>query len=246
MNSFSPLWSRRFRCRKMPTRPTNSSLFVNCTEASAYVSTLFITATRILLRALCERPAIPTNIAGSEREAAGARFGADVAQRSAMNTTTYDPTRRRYSIVAPVAGGLLCCGLGALGAAAGATVPLDVEIEHPWCATSPKGVTTGACYMTVRNRGTETVRIVGVDIAVSDHTELHETGVADGIMKMRPVSEGVEIPAGTSIDFQTRGYHLMLLDLKSSLKLGQTIDGSLRFESGGAMKIEFHVETRRL
>lgn len=161
-----------------------------------------------------------------------------------MSITSHGPTRRR--IAAQIAGSVLCCSLGALGAAAGVTVPLDVEIEHPWCAASPKGATTGACYMTVRNRGTTPVRIVGVDIAVSDHTELHETGVAGGIMKMRPVSRGVEIPAGTSIDFQTQGYHLMLLDLKSSLELGQTIDGSLRFASGGAMKITFRVETRRL
>lgn len=224
----------------------NSSLFVNWTEANAYVSTLFITANRLLLLALRERPAIPMDVAGSERGAAEARFGADVARRSAMNTASYCPTRRRNAIFAPVAGSLLCCGLGALGAAAGATVPLDVEIEHPWCAASPKGVTTGACYLTVRNRGTAPVRIIGVDIAVSDHTELHETGVAHGIMKMRPVSRGVEIPAGTAIDFQTHGYHLMLLDLKSSLEPGQTIDGSLRFDSGGAMKIEFRVETRRL
>lgn len=173
----------------------------------------------------------------------GSALGADVAERSAMSTTSHGPTRRRTLLLT---GSILCCGLGGLGAAAGVTVPLDVEIVHAWCAASPKGVSTGACYMTVRNRGTTTVRIVGVDIAVSDHTELHETGVADGIMKMRPVSLGVEIPAGKSIDFQTHGYHLMLLDLKSSLELGQTIDGSLRFDSGGVMKITFHVETRRL
>jgi copper(I)-binding protein len=119
-------------------------------------------------------------------------------------------------------------------------------VEHPWCAASPKGVVTGACYVTVRNLGTTPIRIVGVDIAVCNHTELHETDVADGIMKMRPVPRGVEIPAKTSVDFHTHGYHLMLLELKSSLELGQRIEGSLRFESGGSKKIEFHVETRRL
>lgn len=160
-----------------------------------------------------------------------------------MNPT---PPKRRDSIVAHVVRSILFFARAALGVSAAVANPLDVEIDHPWCAASPKGAVTGACYMTVRNLGTTPIRIVGVDIAVCNQTELHETEIGDGIMKMRPLPRGVEIPAKTSVDFHAHGYHLMLLDLKSSLELGQAIEGSLRFESGGSKKIEFRVETRRL
>lgn len=164
-----------------------------------------------------------------------------------MNGTTHrtgrvQRTRRQYIAAR---GALRILISVALAPVASAAAPTDIEIDHPWCASASKGVTTGACYVTVRNLGTMADRIVGVDMDVAGHVELHETSIANGVMKMRPLPHGIEIPAGTLLDLHGLGYHIMLIDLKSVLEPGRTIEGSLQFERAGSRPIKFRVETSR-
>ena len=60
----------------------------------------------------------------------------------------------------------------------------------------------------------------------------------DGIMKMRPVPEGVDIPAGETVHLAPGGYHLMLLDLERPITDGEMIPVKLEFEQAGAIDIE--------
>lgn len=63
--------------------------------------------------------------------------------------------------------------------------------------------------------------------------------MTDGIMKMRPVPEGVEVPAGETVKLAPGGYHLMLMDLEKPIVEGETIPVKLRFERAGAVDVEF-------
>ena len=119
--------------------------------------------------------------------------------------------------------------------------PSAIEIENPWCATTPKGVANGACYVTVRNRG-RADRIVGAEAEGADHVELHQMSVTDGVGRMRPLAKGLDIPAELTVDFRESGYHLMLVDIKSPLETGQALRGSLQFERNGTKAIEFRIE----
>ncbi|MBG0807873.1 copper chaperone PCu(A)C, partial [Methylosinus sp. H3A] len=114
--------------------------------------------------------------------------------------------------------------------------PTSIEIENPWCATTPKGVTIGACYVTIRNSG-RADRIVGAQAERADHVELHQMSVADGVGRMRPLAKGLDIPADSTVDFREGGYHLMVIDLKSQLTTGETLRGSLQFENNGTIVV---------
>ena len=53
-----------------------------------------------------------------------------------------------------------------------------------------------------------------------------------GMMTMQPV-ESIPVPAGETVALEPGGYHVMLLDVKKVLAVGDTIDVTLTFEKAG-------------
>ncbi|RUY67895.1 copper chaperone PCu(A)C, partial [Mesorhizobium sp. M7A.F.Ca.CA.001.09.2.1] len=70
----------------------------------------------------------------------------------------------------------------------------------------------------------------------------HEMGVKDGVMTMRPVAGGLEIPAGGKVALAPGGYHLMFMGLKRQPKQGEKFSATLTFEKAGAVSVDFAVE----
>jgi len=56
-------------------------------------------------------------------------------------------------------------------------------------------------------------------------------------MRMRPI-DGVEIPAGGSVELKPGGLHIMLLDVQRDLEPGQTVTLKLDFESGRSLVVD--------
>lgn len=117
-----------------------------------------------------------------------------------------------------------------------------VLVEEAWARPMPVAVGGGpsgvnsAVYLTLRNEGGAPDRLVAGETPVAEALEIHESRVEDGIMRMRPV-EGVRIPPGGAVELRPGGLHLMLLNLRTSLAEGDTIELSLRFESSGARRV---------
>ncbi len=61
-----------------------------------------------------------------------------------------------------------------------------------------------------------------------------------GEMKMQPV-KSIELPAGKMVELKPGGYHIMLMELKSPLKVGDKIKLTLTFEKAAAMTIDAEV-----
>jgi len=64
----------------------------------------------------------------------------------------------------------------------------------------------------------------------------------NGVMKMREVTDGLEIPAHGSVKLAPSGYHLMFTDLKRPLVSGETVTATLNFEHAGSVKVDFSVQ----
>ena len=64
----------------------------------------------------------------------------------------------------------------------------------------------------------------------------------DGTMSMRPLKDGLTIPAGETVELKPHGYHLMLEKLKGPLKEGESIPLTLTFEGAADMNVELNVE----
>ncbi|AZO27833.1 copper chaperone PCu(A)C [Mesorhizobium sp. M1B.F.Ca.ET.045.04.1.1] len=118
----------------------------------------------------------------------------------------------------------------------------DLEIGHPWSRATPPGAKVAGGYFTVTNKGSAPDRLQSISSEVSDKAELHEMGVKDGVMTMRPVSGGLEIPAGGKVELKPGGYHLMFVGLKRQPKQGEKFPATLTFEKAGSVTVEFAVE----
>lgn len=118
----------------------------------------------------------------------------------------------------------------------------DLELAHPWARATPPGAKVGGGYVTIENAGGTADRLVSATTEIAGRTEIHEMAVKDGVMTMRPMNDGVEIPAHGKVALKPGGYHLMLMDLKQPLKAGESFSGTLTFEKAGTVKVTFSVE----
>lgn len=135
----------------------------------------------------------------------------------------------------------------ATAALTGAAVAHDfkvgpLQIDHPWSRATPGGATVAGGYFVVKNTGTAPDRLVAASAPFAGRVEIHEMSMKDGVMVMRPLPDGLAIPAGGSVELKPGGYHVMFLDLKSPLKEGTLVDGTLTFEKAGTVPVQFKVE----
>jgi copper(I)-binding protein len=118
----------------------------------------------------------------------------------------------------------------------------NLEIEHPWSRETPAGARVAGGYLIVKNEGNSPDRLVSITSDISAKAELHQMAVKDGVMTMRQVEGGLEIPAGGTVALKAGGYHLMFIDLKRQPKKGETFPATLTFEKAGAVTVDFAVE----
>ena len=126
----------------------------------------------------------------------------------------------------------------ALGAAC-VTASAQVAVKDAWVrATVPHQKSTGA-FMQISS--VKPVRLIGVSSPVAGITEVHEMKMDGGVMKMRAV-ESLDLAAGQALELKPGGYHVMLMELKSPIKDGDSVPLSLVFE--GADKKRETVEVK--
>ncbi len=103
---------------------------------------------------------------------------------------------------------------------------------------SPVAVSTGAAYMVIANAGDEADRLIGGETGAAETVEIHEVADDSGVMTMRPLPDGLEIPAGETVELEPGGHHLMLVGLTGDLTPGETFELTLEFEHAGKVMIE--------
>lgn len=76
-------------------------------------------------------------------------------------------------------------------------------------------------------------RLVGVSTPLAQQAELHRTTNEGGVMRMRPVTGGLALPAGKPVSLSPGGYHIMLVGLRSQLRPGENVALHLTFAHSG-------------
>jgi periplasmic copper chaperone A len=118
----------------------------------------------------------------------------------------------------------------------------SITVDKAWSRATAPGVDIGVGYLTIKNDSDTPDRLVSVSAAVAEKVEMHQTQMVDGTMQMRPVHDGIPIPAKGTVMLEPAGYHLMLMGLKAPLQKGSTFGASLAFEHAGTVDVTFHVE----
>jgi len=107
-----------------------------------------------------------------------------------------------------------------------------IKIIGAWTMATPPGADVGAGYLQIVNEGSAPVRLAGGTTPAAASVEVHMMAMDNGVMRMRPASEGLEIAAGASAELQPGGYHLMLIGLKAPLVEGGSVPITLTFDGG--------------
>ena len=72
-------------------------------------------------------------------------------------------------------------------------------------------------------------KLLSVSSPVAGVAEIHEMAMQGDMMRMRAVP-ALELPAGKAVELKPGGYHLMLMDLKTSSSAGETVPLTLVVE----------------
>ncbi|SON56967.1 hypothetical protein HDIA_3426 [Hartmannibacter diazotrophicus] len=119
----------------------------------------------------------------------------------------------------------------------------DLELVHPWTRATPSGAKVAGGFVTIKNTGAASDRLIGGTVDFAEKVEVHEMSMDNGVMKMRQLESGLELPAGQETDLKPGGYHIMFTGLKRGLAEGETAKGTLVFEKAGSVDVEWAVES---
>ena len=116
-----------------------------------------------------------------------------------------------------------------------------LAVEGAWARATPHGAKVGAGYLTILNSGSEADTLIGIATPVAGKGEIHDMTMTDGVMRMRALPEGIEIPAGGTATLAPGGKHLMFMDLKEPLVSDASLPVTLTFKSGASVEVTFPI-----
>jgi periplasmic copper chaperone A len=136
----------------------------------------------------------------------------------------------------------LCLTLAPLTSTAHAYKLGPLKIDHPWSRPTPPGAPTAAGFLAITNTGMAPDRFLGGSSPVVDHIEVHQMSLIGGVMRMRPLADGLELAPGATVRLAPGGFHLMLIGPKQAFRIGDRIPATLRFARAGRIQVEFEVQ----
>ena len=119
----------------------------------------------------------------------------------------------------------------------------NITIEHAWSPSTPGAATVAAAYMVLRNKGSESERLLAASADIAKRVELHESKKENNVMTMQK-QDSIEIPAGGEVVFQPGGLHVMFMGLINPLEIDQQYPLTLTFEKAGTVTIDVTVRSR--
>ena len=116
-----------------------------------------------------------------------------------------------------------------------------IDIADPWSRATPQGASVAGGYMKITNTGTTPDRLVSGSSDVAPKFEVHEMKMENGVAKMRPLTDGLEIKSGETVELKPGSFHVMFVGLKKPFASGDHIKATLVFEKAGKVEIEYDV-----
>ena len=116
-----------------------------------------------------------------------------------------------------------------------------IALADLWSRETAEGQNAGGAFMTIANTGTAADRLTGGSSPVAGRVEIHTMTMENDVMRMRQLEDGLEIPAGGEVTLKPGSFHVMLMDLKQPLKVGDTVPLTLIFKGAGTVETELEV-----
>lgn len=124
------------------------------------------------------------------------------------------------------------------------SVPAEpIEFIAPWARASISPNNNSAIYLTIKNNSYDDYTLIGAaSMDAANNVELHQSFVDEkGVSRMVALDK-IIIPARSEIYLQPGGMHIMLFDLKRTLKVGDKFRATLKFLTIGNKNIDVEVK----
>ena len=115
----------------------------------------------------------------------------------------------------------------------------DVMIEKPFARAALQQQKNSAAFMQLSNQGKDAA-IVTARSSVSEIVELHTHINDNGVMRMRKIPQ-IDLPQGQTVMLEPGGLHVMFINLKRDLKVGDNINVTLVFDDGSEKALQLPV-----
>jgi len=115
----------------------------------------------------------------------------------------------------------------------------QVEVSSAWARPAVPGQSGTGAFMTIVSR--DGARLLGATSPVAGVVEIHEMAMDNNVMRMRAIPS-LDLPAGRAVQLKPGGHHVMLLDLKRPLKVGDKVAVELRLETRDGKRVSQPVE----
>jgi periplasmic copper chaperone A len=104
-----------------------------------------------------------------------------------------------------------------------------IEVHEAWIRPAAKG-DNGAVYFVIHNHSSQADALIGISTELAAAAEIHESKMSGDVMRMKKL-ESLPLEAGAEIEFAPGKLHVMLVGLKSDLKLGEEVGIILHFSN---------------
>ena len=117
---------------------------------------------------------------------------------------------------------------------------LRIDDAYVRLAATPKNPAV-AYFMVVG--GPKADRLMDVSSPVVIRTELHESMAGSGgMMSMKPIEGGIDVPAGGGIEFKPGGKHVMMFNVNPGIVPPRTLPMIFTFRSGERISVDAKVK----
>lgn len=132
----------------------------------------------------------------------------------------------------------LMLGSVAFGAFAGS----DIQVQDPWVQAAPPNVKVLAAYLEIKNNGEKLQILTDVESPAFGQAGIHQSVMHGDMVHMEQLKE-LTIPPHASVALKPGGLHLMLMDAKKSLSVGDQVSLTLTFKNGEKIAVKATVRS---
>jgi periplasmic copper chaperone A len=104
-----------------------------------------------------------------------------------------------------------------------------IEVHEAWIRPAAKG-DNGAVYFVIHNHSSQADALIAVSSEIATAAEIHESKMSEDVMQMKKL-DSLPLEPGAEIEFAPGKLHVMLVGLKTDLKLGEEIGIILHFSN---------------
>jgi copper(I)-binding protein len=115
-----------------------------------------------------------------------------------------------------------------------------LSIVHPWTTITRGGLKTAAVYVTFVNDGPKADKLLKASSPIARQAMIH-ANIKNGDVMMMREQDGIDIPAGKTVELKPGGMHIMLMGIDRPLKDGEMIPMTLTLANEGEVKVEVMV-----